>query len=113
MGQFTFKTDFPGEAADEIWERMVFSILGHQIPHCEGITGMKMSDRLPTSWKWTPVPITAVRFEIWYRDMNKHDCAKMRNSINEMLATPLSCGGKAKLGKYRFSADNTDTMRCR
>jgi len=91
MFQFTFKTDFSGRAMDEIWERLLFTILGNGMPNGEAITGIRMADRHPS--KITDTPIIAVRIEIWHTAMTHEEDLQLRKDCINCIKQPLSCGG--------------------
>lgn len=90
--QFTFKTDFPGVALDEIWERLLFAILGNSLPNCEAITGVRMQDRIPLDFDMSR-HIVGVRLEVWHREMSFAQAAAMREHCINCMKQPLICGG--------------------
>lgn len=93
MFQFTFKTDFSAEAMDEIWERLLFTIIGNGMPGGEGITGVRMADRHPN--KVVDSPIIAVRIEVWRREMPHDEDLQLRKNCINTIKEALSCGGYA------------------
>jgi hypothetical protein len=103
---FTFKTDFPGAAADELWERLLFSTLGQQLPHTELITGIRLCDRLPKNAKWMKKPIAAVRLEVWYRVMDRNQQYELRRAVMALFQETLACGGSVKHSKYNWKSHN-------
>jgi len=103
--QFSFKTDFPPDAIDEIWERLVYTIIGNMLPDGDMISGVKLSDRLPQRVKsWNPV--VAVRLEIWMRDMPKGQANQLRKDLMYILHKELACGGHGIPTKAKKMANN-------
>jgi len=90
--EFTFKTDFPGGAIDEIWERLLFTILGNGLPNGEFITGVRMADRLPPKMAHNNA-IVGVRLEIWHREMTQKMTELLRQNCTECITAPLLYGG--------------------
>jgi hypothetical protein len=90
--EFTFKTDFPGGAIDEIWERLLFTILGNGMVHGEYITGIRMADRLPPKMGHNHA-IVGVRLEVWHREMTQEMTDLMRKHCTECITAPLEFGG--------------------
>lgn len=90
--EFTFKTDFPGGTVDDIWEKVLFAVLGNSLPNCDFITGVKMADRLPQRMYMTN-PIVGVRFEIWHREMSHEMATKLREDLVDIITGPTDFGG--------------------
>jgi hypothetical protein len=97
--QFTFKTDFPSVAIDELWERLVFTVLGNVLPHADKITGVRMADRLPPIVPAHGGPIVAVRFEVWHRELPKDALRELTKQCITLLKEHLTCGGNAVPGR--------------
>lgn len=104
--EFTFKTDFPGELLDEMWEKLLFSVLGNTIPNSSLITGVRMLDRLPHQLS-TYCAIVCVRLEVWHREMTREMIAELRTDLVELLTGSHSFAGGAvvaeravRKGKY-------------
>jgi len=97
--QFTFKTDFPSVAIDELWERLVFTVLGNVLPHADKITGVRMADRLPPIVPAHGGPIVAVRFEVWHRELPKDALRELTKQCITLLKENLTCGGNAVPGR--------------
>jgi len=93
MFQFTFKTDFSAQAMDEIWERLLFTIIGNGMPGGESITGIRMADRHPN--KVVDAPIIAVRIEVWRRELPHEQDLQLRKNCINCIKESLSCGGTA------------------
>lgn len=113
--EFTFKTDFPGGAVDEIWERVLFAVLGNSLLNGDFITGVRMADRLPPKMIMTN-PIVGVRFELWHREMAPEMAARLRADITDLITSPTCYGGQVMArravnkGSY---ATKTHVIHCR
>jgi len=90
--EFTFKTDFPGDAVDEIWERVLFAVLGNSIANGDFVTGVRMADRLPLNLQPT-LPIVGVRFELWHRAMAPEMAFRLRADVTDIITAPTFHGG--------------------
>jgi len=93
MFQFTFKTDFSAAAMDEIWERLLFTIIGNGMAGGGAITGIRMADRHPN--KVVDSPIIAVRIEVWRRELPHDEDLQLRKNCINVIKEGLSCGGNA------------------
>lgn len=106
--QFTFKSDFPMHAMDEVWERLLFSILGNSIPNGEGITGIRMADRRPGALcSVHEGAAVAVRLEVWHTELSKDAVSELRKECMNIMKEPLSCGGIAKNGRTVHKGSET------
>jgi len=112
--QFTFKTDFPGVALDEIWERLVFTIIGNALTNADYITGVRMVDRIPTKGLKPSHPIIGVRLEVWHSCMpSKGHVDRLLSDCIEIITAPLNCGGESIAKKTVLKgAFSTKTQIC-
>ena len=98
--QFVFKTDFDGGVVDEIWERLLFSILGNLIPNGDAITGIRMADKLQIAHASNDtIAVPAIRVEVWYSHLPADGVPDLRKSLLNIIKAPVSAGGHVKCGR--------------
>lgn len=115
--QFVFKTDFPAQAIDQVWEHLVFNVMGNGFDGCENVTGIRLCDKLNTdAFVGTNIttPRTAVRIEIWHRELGStEERIAFLAEVKQVLSHPLLCGGSTKRqGKSKRSGDIFKTVMC-
>lgn len=107
--QFMFKSDFPAHAIDQVWENVVFSVMGNTFGRADAVTGVRLCDRLNADVSFNlgaTGPRTAVRMEIWHKELDNDDRGRLLNDLRDVLTQELLCGGHAKtVGKVKRSVD--------
>lgn len=111
MFQFTFKTNFPARAMDEVYERLLFSVLGNGLTHADFVTGIRIADRLPRMLPQgvldNSTPVIAVRLEVWHRVLTRDQIHDLRKHCIAIMKQPLSCGGAPRAGRTVRKGDNS------
>jgi len=95
---FVFKSDFPQNAIDEIWERVAFSVLGNILENGDKINGLRIADKYQAGFH-SNTACTAVRMEVWHKNCSEEVLNALRKEIQNIFKAPLSCGGLSKIGR--------------
>ena len=93
---------------DEVWERLLFSVLGNAVDGSDSITGVRMADRRPGALSSVHEgAAVAVRLEIWHRELPKEAISELRKACMEIMKGTLACGGCAKNGRTVHKGSET------
>jgi hypothetical protein len=112
MFQFLFKSDFNINAIDQVWENLLFNVMGNTLESGDVITGIRLCDRMNAdadkiAYGMKDTARTAIRIEIWHRKLESNEeRSALFAQLKAVLTSELLCGGCAKtVGKSKRSGE--------
>jgi len=88
---FNLKANFPKESANELFERLVFAVLGNMSTYSGSITGVRLADKRGATLGMhnQAQPGHAIRFEVWHKKLRTEDLLSMRQEFSGLMMQEL------------------------